>query len=201
MTYPDKIFDLLMYPLEAVSLTARRRGLIPHAAGDVLEIGAGTGANLGFYEPGRIESLVLTDRSLSEPLGERAARWRSRERGAGSEVELREADACALPFSGDSFDTVVATLVLCSVADQREALAQIARVLRPGGRLLFIEHVRPPGPARHLVDSLNPLWHAITRECNINRNTGAAIAAAGFTMEAFRRGGKGFLIDGVAALR
>lgn len=201
MTYPDRLFDLLMYPLEAVSLAARRRGLIAQAAGRVLEIGAGTGANLRHYDPGRIESLVLTDRALSDSLAERSAYWRSQARESGSNVELREADACSLPFADGSFDTVVATLVLCSVPDQREALAQIARVLRRGGRLLFIEHVRPPGPARHLVDSLNPLWHAVTRECNINRDTAAAIADAGFAMERFRRGGQGFLIDGVAGRR
>ncbi len=198
MTYPDHFFDTLMYPLEAVSLAARRREVIPRARADVLEIGAGTGANLPHYDPGRIDSLVLTDTALSDLLEERAARWRSSARFTNGAVKLREADACSLPFSDDSFDTVIATLVLCSVSDQRVALGQIARVLRPGGRLLFIEHVRPPGPVRHLVDSLNPLWHAVTRECNINRDTAAAIVRAGLRMQMLRRGGGGFLIDGVA---
>ncbi len=200
MTYPHKLFDLLMYPLEAVSLTARRRELIPQATGDVLEIGAGTGANLAHYDADRIRSLALTDLTLSGALRERAALWRSGAAATNGSVRLQEADACSLPFRGDSFDAVVTTLVLCSVPDQRDALAEIARVLRRGGRLVFIEHVRPPGPVRRLVDSLNPAWHALTRECNINRDTGAAIAGAGFTLERFRRGGKGFLIDGIAVL-
>ena len=195
MRYPERLYDAMMYPLEATALTARRRELIPRAFGDVLEIGAGTGANIPHYEPERVRSVTLTDISLSRLLRERAEELRRR---AGGDVRVRAADADGLPFPECRYDTVVFTLVLCSVPDQDRALAEIRRVLRSRGIVIFIEHVRPPGPVRHLVDRANPVWHKVTRECNINRDTAAAIDRAGFTFHAYREGGRGFLIDGIA---
>ncbi|MFW5683979.1 MAG: class I SAM-dependent methyltransferase [Spirochaetota bacterium] len=205
MNYPDRLFDAFMYPLEAVSLTSRRRERIAAARGDVLELGAGTGANLEHYDPRSVRSLTLTDLDPNESLRERAEGFRARAREAGDpaseSVFVVHADASSLPFAGASFDTVVFTLVFCSVPDQPRALSEVRRVLRPDGRLIFIEHVRPPGPVRHLVDSLNPLWHAITRECNINRETVAAIESAGFDLSEVRVSGGGFLADGIARPR
>ena len=89
-------------------------------------------------------------------------------------------------------------MVFCSVPDQDQALREVCRVLRPGGQVLFIEHVRPPGALRHVADQLNPLWHAATGECNINRDTAAAIRRAGMEIRELRVSGGGFLIDGVA---
>ena len=104
------------------------------AVGDVLEIGFGTGANLPYYPPGlRLTGVDLSPRML--------AGGQDRARGLGVDVELGEADAQALPFGDESFDTVVSTLVLCAVPDERAALAQLHRVLRPGGRLLLLDHV------------------------------------------------------------
>ncbi len=196
MTYPERLYDAMMYPLEATALTERRRRLIPRASGDVLEIGAGTGANVRYYAGERTGSVTLTDLTLADRLGERA---QGLQRRIDGDVRVRPADADDLPFPGSRFDTVVFTLVLCSVPDQDRALAEIRRVLRPRGIIIFIEHVRPPGPVRHLVDRANPVWHKVTRECNINRDTAAAIERAGFAFSEYHEGGRGFLIDGVAA--
>lgn len=198
MNYPDTLFDLFMYPLEAVSLTKKRRELMREAAGDVLELGAGTGVNLGYYDHRRLESLTLSDLAITERVTERAREFRRRAGFANGEVRLVEADALRLPFDDESFDTVVFTLVFCSVPDQARALDEVRRVLRPGGRVVFIEHVRPHGAAKHLADTLNPIWHAATGECNINRETAAAIEAAGFLMQRLASSGGSFLIDGVA---
>jgi len=198
VNYGDSLFDAFMYPLEAVSLASRRRALIPRAAGDVLELGAGTGANLAHYQPQRVRSLTLTDLSLSPRLRERADSFRERTGLRNGQVRLDEADAEDLPYASESFDTVVFTLVFCSVPDQATSLGEVRRVLRPGGRVLFVEHVRPHGPIGHLVDHVNPVWHAVTRECNVNRDTAEAIRRAGFRLDELRVGGRGFLIDGVA---
>ena len=196
MNYPDALFDLFMYPLEAVALRARRRDRIGRATGDVLEVGAGTGANLIHYDPRRVGSLTLTDLSIGGLIEERAdAFGRAAFDGA---LRVVEADALDLPFASSSFDTIAFTLVFCSVADQSAAFAELRRVLRPEGRLLFVEHVRPTGGAGRMTDALNPLWHAATRECNINRDTVAAIRDAGFTVDDLRVGGGGFLVDGAA---
>ena len=125
-------------------MRALREGLLAGASGRVLEIGAGTGANLPLYG-GALEVLVMTEpeaamlRRLQRKASEQAAR-----------AEVVQAPAEALPFDDEWFDTVVSTLVLCGVDDQSQALREAHRVLRPGGRLLFLEHVRSddPGLAR-----------------------------------------------------
>lgn len=198
MNYPDTLFDAFMYPLEAVSLTQKRRTLMPQASGRVLEIGAGTGTNVGFYDAEIITTLTLTDLTLTDRVVERAGEFQRRAGLTSSAIALREADAMSLPFGDAAFDTVVITLVFCSVPDQATGFAEIRRVLRPGGRLLFIEHVRPHGAVRHLVDRLNPLWHRATGECNINRETASEIHGAGFEVSELVHSGGGFLIHGVA---
>lgn len=198
MNHPETLFDAVMYPLEAVSLNRKRRRLLARAAGDVLEIGAGTGVNLGYYDPASIRSLVLTDLSTGDRLRDRAAVFQRRAGLPASAVRTLEADAMRLPFADHSFDSVVMTLVFCSVPDQTTGLAEIRRVLRPGGQLLFIEHVRPHSSVRHVVDRLNPLWFRLTRECNINRDTAGAIEASGFRFDELTVSGRGFLIHGLA---
>ena len=190
-----------MYPLEAVTLRAKRRDRIRQAAGDVLELGAGTGSNLPYYDSHRVDSLTLTDLGLSERIHERTDAYRRLSSSHNGNLRLEVADALNLPFAASSFDAVVFTLVFCSVADQATALAEVRRVLRPAGRLLFIEHVRPVGGAGRLVDTLNPVWHAATRECNINRDTVAAIRGAGFRVDDLCVSGSGFLVDGAARLK
>src|SRR4029450_12631703 len=113
-----------------------RRNALAHTHGRVLEIGGGTGFNLPHY-PSTIEELVVT-----EPVLGMLERARRRAATSALPVTVRQATAEALPFDDASFDTVVSTLVLCSVDDPDRALAEIHRVLRPGGQLIFVEHAR-----------------------------------------------------------
>src|SRR3984885_1371767 len=167
-------YDRQIAKAEEAGLRAMRQRLLASAAGQVLEIGAGTGANLPCY--GReVEHLTVTEPHV--PMVRRLER-RVHDRGAAAKV-LR-APAEDLPFDDDSFDVAVSTLVLCGVDDQPRSLRELRRVLRPGGRLLFIEHVRSadPGTAR-LQDRMNWLNRLVVC-CDCNRPTLDSILAAGF---------------------
>jgi len=170
------IYDPMSRASEEAGMREMRHGLLAEAGGSVLEIGAGTGANLAHYDD-KVESLVFTE---PEP-----AMLRRLERKASEEAPLAtilQAPAEDLPFEDDGFDTVVSTLVLCGVDDQARSLREIHRVLRPGGRLLFVEHVRSddPGLAR-LQDRISPL-NRFFFGCDCNRSTLATIEATGFTV-------------------
>ncbi|RAG85909.1 class I SAM-dependent methyltransferase [Streptacidiphilus pinicola] len=167
-------YDRQMARAEAAGLRESRRRLVAQATGEVLEIGAGTGANLELYGPG-VAALTVTE---PEPAMVRRLERQVRERAPHATV-LR-APAEDLPFDDDSFDVVVSTLVLCGVADQQRALRQISRVLRPGGRLLFMEHVRSAEPKlARTQDRLNWLNRLVVC-CECNRPTLDSIKAAGF---------------------
>ncbi|MFG2862188.1 class I SAM-dependent methyltransferase [Streptomyces sioyaensis] len=120
--------------LERMLLDDGRAWVARQAKGEVLEVAIGSGLNLEFYPAG----ISLTGFDLSRPMLDLA---RDRAAGLGLEVDLREGEAHELPFSDDSFDTVVCTLGLCSVPDERPVIAEMYRVLRPGGRLLLLDHV------------------------------------------------------------
>lgn len=159
-----------------------RRELLAELDGEVLELGAGTGLNLPHY-PASVRRLVLTepDRHMRARLADRVASSPP----AVDAVEVVDAPADRLPFADASFDAAVSTLVLCSVPDQRDALAEIRRVLRPGGRLVFLEHVAADHrPRRHAWQRrLEPLWKRLFGGCHLTRHTLAAIETAGFTAE------------------
>jgi ubiquinone/menaquinone biosynthesis C-methylase UbiE len=164
------LYDPFFWLAERAGLAARRHALVAQARGRVLEIGAGTGLNAPHYPPGL--ELVLT-----EPDEAMAARLRSRVAALGRPATVVIAGAETLPFPDDSFDTVVSTLVLCTVPDQAAALAEIQRVLTPGGRLLFLEHVRSDSPRwARWQDRLNGPWRAFAEGCNCNRSTLQALA-------------------------
>jgi ubiquinone/menaquinone biosynthesis C-methylase UbiE len=133
----------------------------------VLELGAGTGANLPYYRFKNIEELVLTDITVRPALAEAAARHANSAR-----VFVSEADAEDLPFRTQSFNTIVFTLVFCSVPEPRRGLAEVTRLLDPEGLVLFVEHVRPREPGTGaLADIATPAWKKIAGGCHLNRNT------------------------------
>jgi ubiquinone/menaquinone biosynthesis C-methylase UbiE len=167
-------YDRVLQASERAGLREDRRALLAHARGEVLEIGAGTGLNLALYPRTGVERIVV-----SEPDRHMARRLRGRVGGAPAPVEIVGAGGEDLPFGDASFDTVVATLLLCSVADPAIVLAEVARVLRPGGRFLFLEHVRAhdAGLARW-QDRLTPLWKVVAGNCHPNRSTLATLRAS-----------------------
>jgi ubiquinone/menaquinone biosynthesis C-methylase UbiE len=167
------LYDRLGRRAERGPMGRYRRELLADASGSVLEVGAGTGANLADYP--EVERLTLT-----EPDGAMRRRLAPRAAEAPFPVELEGAPAEALPAADRSVDTVVSTLVLCSVDDPDRALAEMRRVLRPGGRFLFLEHVRGEGGTGRLQDRLVPLWRRMFGGCHPNRRTVDAIRRAGF---------------------
>jgi ubiquinone/menaquinone biosynthesis C-methylase UbiE len=160
------LYDATFLRVERKGLRAMRKDLLRHCTGNVLEIGAGTGLNLGHYDAG-LASLVLT-----EPEPHMAARLRARVSRARIAAQVIEAPAQSLPFPDASFDTVVSTLVLCTVPAPDATIHEVRRVLRPGGRFLFIEHVR--SDSRRLArwqDRLRGPWSLFAYGCQCNRNT------------------------------
>ena len=177
------IYDRVMAQAEVACLRDWRRELLAGLQGSVLEIGAGTGANLAFY-PAAVQRIVLCE---PDP-GMRGA-LTARAGALQRAVEIRPITAETLDFPDASFDHAVSTLVCCSVGDPARALAQIRRVLKPGGSLVFLEHVAAwddPG-RRRWQDRLNPLWRRLASNCHLNRETEQAIRAAGFAMERIQR--------------
>lgn len=174
----SSVYDRGMQPLERLIFRRLRRRIFPLLRGDVLELGVGTGVNLPLYEP---ETRVIGCDASGEMLA-----WASR-RHPRAPVTLIQADAQRLPFTDGSFDVVTASLVFCSVADPTQGLAESRRVLRPGGRLVLLEHTRGSGLGAWLVDALHPLWHTWSRECHLNRETTRAVAEAGFKVKYVER--------------
>ena len=172
------VYDRGLEQVEEHGLREMRRDLLAEARGRTVDIGAGTGANVGLFPP------AVTELVLAEPGEHMAKRLRRKVAESGDEGEVLEAGAERLPFADDSIDTVVFTLVLCTVPDQAAALAEARRVLRPGGRMLFLEHVRSEEPRlARWQDRLQRPWRFLADGCNCNRDTAAAIGRAGFAIE------------------
>ncbi len=195
------MYDRMLAGSEDNGLTDRRAELLAGARGRVLEIGAGTGLNLPHYPAEGLDELVLT-----EPEAPMARRLEDRVAGSARDIQVMRAGAEELPFKDASFDTAVSTLVLCTVTDPVRTLAELHRVLVPGGRLLFLEHVRNPDPKRaKKQDRITPVWRHVGHGCHANRDTPRLIREAGFDVTEFEEGhfpkGPGFiqpLVGGVA---
>ena len=178
------LYDVLMRKTEAHCLGAWRKILLGEASGRVLEIGGGTGVNLEHYPDG-LEQVIVTepDPGMKKQLDQKFQRLDK------TEFETVDAKAEALPFNDSSFDTVVSTLVLCTVQDPRKSLSEIFRVLKPGGRLIFIEHVHAhdnPGRARW-QKRLEPYWKHLAGGCHLTRDTLSYIEDEGFEVKKLTR--------------
>lgn len=170
-----RLYDGVLERGERKGMAEIRRKLIAKAEGAVLEIGAGTGLNAEYYGDG-LERLVIC-----EPEEHMIGELKKRVESLGLDAEIVRAAAEALPFEDDSFDTVISALVLCTVGDVDASLAEIRRVLKPGGRLLLVEHVHA-GDTRlgRWQNRLHRPWRAVAAGCNCNRDTLQSIADSGF---------------------
>jgi ubiquinone/menaquinone biosynthesis C-methylase UbiE len=180
------IYDRLLKGTEDAGLRDMRGELLARARGRTLELGAGTGLNLEHY-PEAVEHLVMT-----EPDPHMARRLRARIATSGAPAGGAEVVQCGaeeLPFEDRSFDSVVSTLVLCTVEQPERALDETARVLRPGGRFFFLEHVRSDdGRLARWQDRLERPWGFFSAGCHPNRPTPATLASAGLDIESMESG-------------
>jgi ubiquinone/menaquinone biosynthesis C-methylase UbiE len=171
------------HPILAATLDLAMSGLkpareraVPRCEGDVLEIGVGTGLNFAHYDRDRVTRLcgIEPDHHMLKRAAKRADRL-------GLDIALSDAGAEALPYDDDSFDAILCTFVLCTIPDVERALAEMHRVLRPGGQLVFAEHVRAPGEkAARAQDLLDPVWGVFAGGCHLNRDAAGLIRSAGF---------------------
>jgi phosphatidylethanolamine/phosphatidyl-N-methylethanolamine N-methyltransferase len=175
--YSATAYDRFMAPLEWLGLQAWRRQLLRWVEPPILEIGIGTGASLRCYP--ETAQVVAMDREARM-----AGTARDRALAAGRPTAIGQMDVQYLAFPAQAFACVVTSLVFCSVADPLRGLCEIRRVLRPGGRLVMLEHVRPAHPLLGgLVDMLDTPWHAFSQECHLNRRTADSVMAAGYTLD------------------
>lgn len=174
-------YDLFNGPAERAGLREQRHDLLTQATGATIEIGAGTGLNLPHYPPAVTRlALIEPDPHMSQRLRRRAAR-------SGRDAEIGSATADRLPFPDASFDTAVVTFTLCSVPDEQAALREITRVLAPGGRLLFLEHVRSADPHIAAKQDKAPFPYPLIG-CHPNRDTLREIKASPLAVESVRAG-------------
>jgi ubiquinone/menaquinone biosynthesis C-methylase UbiE len=174
-----RLLDWMMRQMDGL-----RPEVLEEAQGEVLEVGFGTGLNLAFYPPG-VTKLVGLDPNPADGLPALEERVQT----AAFEVErcALRADG-ALPFDAGRFDTVVTTWTLCSISDSQRALAEMRRVLKPGGRYLFIEHGRAPAERTALwQDRVNPLWRSLTGGCNMNLPIDRIVNEGGFELAGLER--------------
>jgi ubiquinone/menaquinone biosynthesis C-methylase UbiE len=176
------MYDRMIGGAEDAGLRETRRQALASATGRTIDVGAGTGANIGLY-PAMVTGLVF-----AEPDPHMLKRLRPKVAEAGFAAEVVKAPAARLPFEDSSFDTAVFTLVLCTVPDPAAALVEAARILRPGGRLLFVEHVRSNDPRlARWQDRLERPWRFCGDGCHCNRDTVATIEASPFEVAQVKR--------------
>jgi ubiquinone/menaquinone biosynthesis C-methylase UbiE len=201
--YQNQIVPLLInLTMRQRNLTAYRSRVVPAAEGQVLEIGIGSGLNLPFYTRNVRQVIGL------DPSPKLLSMARGNLRPGLSPVEFVEGSAEAIPLETESMDTVVMTWTLCSIPDAGRALREMSRVLKPTGRLLFVEHGRAPDPnVQWWQDRLTPIWKRLGGGCHLNRAIKVLIEDAGFRFErldtGYMRGPKpmSFMYEGSARRR
>jgi ubiquinone/menaquinone biosynthesis C-methylase UbiE len=171
----------------STTILGERRRWIPRAHGRVLELGVGSGLNLAFYDPARVAKVTGIDPSapLLRSAGPRVAQ-------APVPVELVEGSAEQLPFDPGSFDSAIVTYSLCSMDQPARALAEVRRVLRPGGELVFVEHgLAPDARTRWWQRRLTPIWRRFSGGCRLDRDPPAMLRDAGFQVDELTAGYSG----------
>ena len=174
------LYDRMTASLERDVLSPRRASLLGELQGQVLDLGAGTGANLRHLRRATRVIAAEPDPAMRKRLARKVP-------DSPVPVELSAAAAESLPFADGTFDAVVVTCVLCTVADPETAVAEARRVLKPTGRLIALEHVRGTGRLARWQDRITPLWSRLMAGCHPNRDTAATIERAGFSLERLER--------------
>ena len=177
------IFNIFMFPFEKLALHKRRQELIEKVNGNVLEIGSGGGINFNYYNEELIDNLTVLDLKFNKAI-------KKHKLNKKININYLVANAEEIPFEDNTFDSIVATLMLCAIENQEKALKEVYRVLKPGGKLYFIEHVIPE--EKHYVkiaNCFNSIWKKIGK-CNINRATHKTIENVNFKITEFERFGK-----------
>ncbi len=165
------LYDLFMTPLEKRGIRNARINLIPKASGKILEIGAGTGANLKYYNFNNVDSLIVTDKKINKVLIKSKKEL----------IQFMESNVSSLPFDDNTFDYIVHTLVFCSVKNVDKGLSELRRVLKKDGTLIFIEHIYPEKKRlKRLFSFLNPAWRVVASGCNLNRDYEKSLRSNGF---------------------
>jgi|SRR5579885_123981 len=182
--YQDHVLPLLIHlSMRQRNLAAYRARAVPAAQGRVLEIGIGSGLNLPYYGTA-VEQIIGLD-----PSPKLLAMAREAARQTAIPLELIENSAEAIPLYNRSIDTIVTTWTMCSIPDVQRALGEMRRVLKPGGRLLFVEHGRSPDPGVcRWQDRLTPIWRRVGGGCHLNRTISELIEDAGFRIEQIETG-------------
>jgi len=182
--YTNRILPTLIdLSMRNKQLRPYRERVVGAAEGRVLEVGIGSGRNLLLY-PARVERVIGLD-----PSPQLLAMAREAARVTERDIELLEGGAAAIPLEKASVDTVVSTWSLCSIADAPRALSEMRRVLKPGGRFLFVEHGRAPDAGvRWWQDRLTPIWKRLGGGCHLNRAIADLISRAGFHIERLHTG-------------
>lgn len=169
-----KWYDFFMYPLEQGKFKQIRGELLKKAHGKVIEIGAGTGINFPLYK--RVESVTAI-----EPSSFMIERSKKNLHAASVPIDIIQSGAEKLPFSDHTFDTVVATLVFCTIPDTEKSLQEIKRICKPNGKILLFEHVKMDNPyLARLQKQLTPYWSKICDGCQLDRETVQTVTANGF---------------------
>lgn len=160
-------------------IMALRAEVIPLAEGRVFELGVGGGLNQQFYDSARVTAFAGID-----PGGKLLDYAKAAANEKGWQADIRQARGEAIPFPDESFDTVVSTYTLCSVDDQAQVLSELRRILKPGGKLLFLEHGHAPDPApAKWQRRIEPVWKRVMGNCHLTRPIAAAVRDAGFTVQ------------------
>ena len=195
MGVSETIYDLFLLPLEKIRLEKIRKQLLWQVKGNVLEIGSGTGVNLKHYDFSKINEIDLIDIEITQKL----THYKFPKHIS---FAYRKGDVESLPYKDHTFDYVVFTLVFCSVRHPLTGLLEIKRVLKPGGRIIFIEHVLPENKhLKSLFQILTPAWKKLAANCHLNRETQIIIEKAGFHIEKSQRFFKGTFIYGVGSIQ